>query len=386
MILHADDVPITPDQPTSRAGRTLHFFKRLLSFTVITFPLFLLHLAILLAFIAITANLCLRSYDSALKAPGNFWWVNPAVARHEGLVDRAGISGRGAYRIHLYCQGGSDFDGRVVLYEGPASIPGSIGAKWIDPVAEKDHHANGTLRICRYDRPCYGFSDCAPTAAFGHVSAALEEALEKAGEFARVSKPGGGFILVAEGYGGLVGRVFAARNAEHISSMLFLDPQTVDSYFSYLPYNFKRDMRFFFRDVLGSFITPLGIRRWFNIVFSRGGRSSAARILGTADSGLSPTFARAALQQAYESHSYSSASFHALQHSESDFPSDKPSILISSSQRLKSRKWADGQEDLAKNVLRGLVRWEQVKSGHDVCSSEEGKAVCENALRRLLKA
>ena len=48
----------------------------------------------------------------------------------------------------------------------------------------------------------YGFSDCAPTSAFGHVAGALEEALEKAGEFARVSKPGGGFVLVAEGYGG----------------------------------------------------------------------------------------------------------------------------------------------------------------------------------------
>ena len=158
MILHAEDVPDDDEsRPHTRAGRVGHFFKRLLSLITITFPLFLLHLAILAAFVAITANLCLRSYDSKLEAPGNLWWVNPAVARHEGLVDRAGLVGRGAYRLHLHCEGGSDFDGRVVLYEGPASIPGSIGAGWIDSVAEKDKHANGTLRVCRYDRPWCAF-------------------------------------------------------------------------------------------------------------------------------------------------------------------------------------------------------------------------------------
>lgn len=96
----------------------------------------------------------------------------------------------------------------MVLYEGPASIPGTIGANWIDNVT-MSHTVNAslTIRTCRYDRPGYGFSDNAATAAFDHIAAALEEALDKAGEFARVSKPKGGFILVGEGYGGFVMRL-----------------------------------------------------------------------------------------------------------------------------------------------------------------------------------
>ena len=64
--------------------------------------------------------------------------------------------------MHLHCTGGSDYDGRTVLYEGPASIPGSIGAKWMDKVAEDDNQANGSARICRYDRPWYAV--CRPLA------------------------------------------------------------------------------------------------------------------------------------------------------------------------------------------------------------------------------
>ena len=182
----------------------------------------------------------------------------------------------------------------------------------------------------------------------------------------------------------LLGRVFAARNPKHISSMLFLDPQTESSYFSPIRSNIKRDFKFFFRDVLGSFITPLGIRRWFNLFF-HGKSSSESRVLGSASSGLSPTFSRSALQQAYEAHRYTSASYHALDHSAATFPARKPSILITSSKRMEDPSWAAGQSHLANEILQGLVRWEQVKAGHDVCGSKEGKSVCEAALKRLLR-
>lgn len=168
--------------------------------------------------------------------------------------------------------------------------------------------------------------------------------------------------------------------------MLFVDPQTSASYFGYQAPNLKRDFRFFFRDVLGSFITPLGIRRWFGIFFQGSARSSESRILGTAKSGLSPLFARSALQQAYEAHSHSSASYHALEHSEHSFPAKRPSILISSSDRMHhSSRWSTGQKALAEDTLRGLLRWDQVRGGHDVCSSsDEGRKVCEHALKSLI--
>lgn len=167
--------------------------------------------------------------------------------------------------------------------------------------------------------------------------------------------------------------------------MLFLDPQTSPSYFSPIHANLKRDFRFFFRDVLGSFITPLGIRRWFGIFFQGRSRSSASRVLGSASSGLSPTFARSALQQAYEAHSSTSASYHALEHSANSFPARTPSILISSNERLRRSHWARGQDELANQILHNLVRWEQVKAGHNVCESTEGRLACEGALERLLK-
>ena len=140
-------------EPLTRGERIGHFFKTTLSLATITFPLFIIHLLIFLALFAITANLCLRSYDSSLRPPGNMWLVNPYTGRNTGLVDRVGITGRGTFRVHLLCEGGNDYDGRTILFEGPASRPGSISGQWIDEVAEHQKHSNATVRVCRWDRP-----------------------------------------------------------------------------------------------------------------------------------------------------------------------------------------------------------------------------------------
>ena len=200
-----------------------------------------------------------------------------------------------------------------------------------------------------------------------------------------MTKKGGGFILVGDGYGGLLARVFAARNAKHISGQLYLDPQTEPTYFNILGRNIRRDVKFFFRDVLGTGITPLGIRRWLGLLFYGNSRSRESRVLGTAASGLSPSFGRSALQQAYEAHSHTSASYHAVRKTRHTFPNHVPSILISSKDKLRGTAWQEGQEDLANHVLgSGLIRWEYVAGSHDVCGSMEGIDVCRKALKGLL--
>ena len=50
-------------------------------------------------------------------------------------------------------------------------------------------------RVCTWDRPGYGESDNAPSAAMGFVSDALWEALD-------VNREEGPFLLVGAGYGG----------------------------------------------------------------------------------------------------------------------------------------------------------------------------------------
>jgi hypothetical protein len=186
----------------------------------------------------------------------------------------------------------------------------------------------------------------------------------------------------------LLSRVFAARNAQHIHSLLFLDPQTETTYFTRLQSSIKRDLTFFFRDVIGSLLTPLGLRRYAAIIFGRqsslGSRES--RIYGTAANGLSASFPRSALQQAHEAHT-DSQSWLSLKHSLRSFPSDLPSILISSADRLHQHsQWQAGHERLANEVLgKGLIRWDRVKAGHRVCEdTKAGASTCAQALADLL--
>ena len=232
--------------------------------------------------------------DAAYEPQSEFaasttWWVSPPQARGlNGLLDAAPRA-RVEYRVRLLCGGEGN---RTVLYESASGVPGSIAANWAFAVAR-----NESVRMCTWDRPGYGLSDNAPSASLEHTVQALELALKQAGELAR-AKNGDGFVLVSQGFGSLVSRVFAARHAKDVSAMLFIDPQTASTYFDRLAPGFGRHFRYFIGEVIPDVLSPLGIRRWTYIITSSTKRTAAARRLSPAREGLEPGILRATLQEA----------------------------------------------------------------------------------------
>jgi len=71
------------------------------------------------------------------------------------------------------------------------------------------------------------------------------------------------------------------------------------------------------------------------------------------------------------------------------YPRGRPAVVISSVRRMaEDEEWAEGQRGLAEEVTgeEALVGWEKVEGiGHWVCEGE-GKVVCEQAVRMLLRA
>jgi len=198
-------------------------------FTGITLPLLILHIAIVVILVLMTADLILRAFDSSREAPGRLWDVQSP-------------DGGGEFRLHLACgafggkhrtdderfemememapESNATLPRRTLLFFSPSGVAGYVAAEWALNSSSYDHPSSSppstdleTLRthahqrICYFDRPGYGFSDNAPSARLGATVEALEQALEKSSEMERLTGRGGGrdlggFVLVGQGYGG----------------------------------------------------------------------------------------------------------------------------------------------------------------------------------------
>jgi hypothetical protein len=190
-------------------------------------------------------------------------------------------------------------------------------------------------------------------------------------------------------------RVFAAAHPGHIHSLLHLDAQTAQTYFTESPHG---------RSVIGLFahrittrmlpylLTPLSLVRFPSLLLRRS--TSLSRVLASSYPKPSTTYLneniqKARLQETFGAHSHTSASFRSLLYSGKTYPSTKPAIIISSKDRLDNLEgWDEGQRGLAEEVTssEGLISWEKVETGgHHVCEAE-GRKVCEKAMKRLLKA
>ena len=308
----------------------------------------------------------------------------------------------------------------TILYEAPSGVPGTIAylpaARVPNPNRRLPYPQppnNGTeinqvspypgswivalqaahkvARVCTWDRPGYGFSDMGPV-ELGMVAETLHQALTTSGEK-------GPFIVVGDGYGGLVSRVFASSYPDKVHSLLYLDSQSAQTWFRFPPEYNMLTLRVhrFFTHLLPTLISPLGIRRFYSLFTQYD--PSMSRVLASkrpspSTAELSTPLRSRLTAEVYESHTHHSQSYKALLGAQPPrYPSDKPAIILSSDLQMQRNKaWAEGQRALAEEITseEGREAWVVIKGGvgHDLCSPTGGKdgrgrRACSRALIHL---
>ncbi|KAF8719183.1 hypothetical protein RHS02_09073, partial [Rhizoctonia solani] len=348
---------------------------------------FILTFVTSLVLFLITFDICLTAIDSSVVPPferSRFHSVQPGPAHW-------------SFKVHLACSGPTSMapppdllnattSGRgkirnvpTVLYESMRGVPGSLGGDWVVNLRE----VGRVGRVCVWDRPGYGFSDNGPSAEMGHVSNALWQALQHEGEE-------GPYVLVGAGYGGLLTRLFASRHPKDVHSLLYIDSETSHTYFLT-----RARHNTFFHTHLPVLIAPLGLSRIASLVKNhtpRSGRVLANTLQHT--EWQNPRLLSTLLQEQYLTHSRQSASFRDLLESERQYPARRPTIVLSSGERVsKESAWRDAQKRLWQEIVdeKGRVRWEILEGvGHDICAKTSEGAVgtgleaCEKAVEDLV--
>ncbi|KAJ1302662.1 hypothetical protein OPQ81_002978 [Rhizoctonia solani] len=348
---------------------------------------FILTFVTSLALFLITFDICLTAIDSSVLPPfqkSTFHSVQPDPSNWP-------------FKVHLACSGPTSMTppldllnvtvtGRgkmrnvpTVLYESMRGVPGSLGGDWVVDLRETGRVG----RVCVWDRPGYGFSDNGPSAEMGHVSDALWQALQHEGEE-------GPYVLVGAGYGGLLTRLFASRHPNEVHSLLYIDSETSHTYFL-TPARHNT----FFHTHLPILIAPLGLSRIVSLIKDHTPRS--ARVLANVlqhTEWQNPRLLSTLLQEQYLAHSRQSASFRDLLEAERQYPARRPTIVLSSGERVsKESAWRESQKRLWEEIVheKGRVRWEVLEGvGHDVCAKTPEGAVgtgleaCEKAVEDLV--
>lgn len=224
------------------------------------------------------------------------------------------------------------------------------------------------------------------------VAESLHQALESSGEQ-------GPFIVVGDGYGGLVSRVFAASYPDKIHSMLYVDSQSAQTWFRFPPEYNMLTLRLhrFFTHLVPTLISPLGIKRFYSLFTQYD--PSMSRVLASkrpdpSTAELSTPLRSRLTAEIYESHTHHSRSYKSLLDAQPPtYPSDKPAIILSSDLQMQRNKaWAEGQRALAEEITseQGREAWVVIKGGvgHDLCSPTGGKdgrgrRACSRALIHL---
>ncbi|KAG8736695.1 hypothetical protein FRC10_009040 [Ceratobasidium sp. 414] len=360
---------------SNRAARAI---KVIISFILV----FMTSIALFL----ITFDICLTAVDSSVLLPFK-----------NSKLHSVQSSNNWSYKVHLSCSGptsmapppsvfnatasgrGKIRDVPTVLYESMRGVPGSVGGEWLVNLRE----AGKVGRVCVWDRPGYGFSDNSASAEMGHVSDALWQALRHQGEE-------GPYILVGAGYGGLLTRLFASRHPETVHSLVYIDAETSHTFFLT-----RARHNTFFHTHLPILTAPLGLSRMASLVKNHTPR--VERVLANLlqhTAWQNQRLLSTLLQEQYLAHSRQSASFRDLLETERHYPSHRPTIVLSSGERVsKEPMWRSAQERLWEEVVheKGRVRWEILEGvGHDVCAKETEGAVsagleaCENAVVDLV--
>lgn len=304
----------------------------------------------------------------------------------------------------------------VVMYEPPSGVPGSL-ALLTEPIApdgpdavypgqwlvraQREGKLSKHATVCIWDRPGYGFSDVLPGADLGSIGLALTSALKAQGvaaleaSIASSRKVEPDFILVGEGYGGLLTRVFASAHPSSMAGFVHIEAQTARTYFNENPRalsTFSLALHRFTTRLLPSVLSPLGLARIPSVLLRRS--TSLSRILSPGRRGktlsLNQNTVKARLQETYNSHSHTSGSWRALLRTQTGdkarrFPRDKPSVVISEKGHMeRDEEWKEGQKGLAKQVIgdEGLKGWWVVdnEGKRGVCEGKNGDKCLEAVL------
>jgi pimeloyl-ACP methyl ester carboxylesterase len=124
------------------------------------------------------------------------------------LLPPGRLLGLGTHRLHLHCTGA----GRPAVVFDAALGGSSLSWTFVQPAVAKFTTA------CVYDRAGFGWSDAGPMPRTTRRNAdELHELLERSG----IEPP---YVLVGHSYGAWTVREFAARHADEIAGLVFVDP------------------------------------------------------------------------------------------------------------------------------------------------------------------
>lgn len=117
------------------------------------------------------------------------------------------------FKLHLYCEGAaSSILTPTVLIETDWA---SVSYEW-GPVTRRLLRQSNQIRICRYDRGGYGWSDPSPAPRDARsASQQLSKILTDAGEV-------GPLVMVSSGFGTYISRIFTAHTRRHTVAALIL--------------------------------------------------------------------------------------------------------------------------------------------------------------------
>lgn len=441
-----EPIEVYNDEPITVWSSIKRAFKAIFAFATVSLPIVAFHLVVSIIILLLTISLILRSYDYSLQSPGQLWKVDPYSRRAGGQRGWINPPGR-PYFVHLSCKGVEQdplfwnaADGnattaapasldeppvrRTILLEADQGIPGKPAAAWLSQMLKNGEltSADVSVRVCYWDRPGYGFSQNAPTAAVGHTVAALSQALHLSGELARLSssasftdqseftlenyvegdyddgdatltaldnlppappnRPRNGFIVVGDGYGALLSSVFAAKNARLIHSAVYLNPLVPALRYEKRPRAWLHALKYPVVSFFPRLARELGLRR---IAWVIKGTTREQRVLAREGKGVTGSAGRAWLEESGEGHKGEdgTSSARAWNQAKSRYP-NRPTIILRGSGKghgYADDKWSAAQQGWIDEVVgKGLLR--EVKNWDGTCPKEGGE--CRAAVLELV--
>ncbi|EGG12794.1 uncharacterized protein MELLADRAFT_76348 [Melampsora larici-populina 98AG31] len=126
----------------------------------------------------------------------------------------------------------------TILLFSPSAYTAKESSRWISSIEsfKKNDLFNG-IRFCQFDRPGYDHSFNLPMTKISDSVNVMDQVLNQIGEFDQIQKNWNGirhsgFIVVGHGYGALEAKVFVSKHPHLIKSILYIDPETEDTFFN----------------------------------------------------------------------------------------------------------------------------------------------------------
>jgi pimeloyl-ACP methyl ester carboxylesterase len=175
----------------------------------------------------------------------------------------------GGHRLHLRCSGSGS---PAVIFDaalGASSLSWSL----VQPEVAR------LTRACSYDRAGFGWSDAGPRPrTAGRAADELHELLRRGG----VPPP---YLLVGHSFGGLVMRIFAARNHDEVAGLVLVDPAHPEEWLEPAEHERRQIQRGVRLCRYGARAARLGIARMIAALVAVGALAPARALVGLVSRG-----------------------------------------------------------------------------------------------------